>query len=97
MSLIALNTAISGPTGTVAVGKTPVAAAALGDGTFAYVANWGDGTISEVNLQNELRRAGCLPVLTHPSAIWYDPAGGNLCRWEGRVQSPRSASLHGLS
>jgi len=59
------------PTGTVAVGISPVAAAINPAGTLAYIANYGSGTISEVNLAN-VAVTRTLSVGTHPTAVSFD-------------------------
>ena len=79
VSLIALNSVMAGPTGTVSVGNTPVAVAVAG-ANFAYVANWTDGTVSEINLKT-VTQSRVLAVGTHPSSLWYDAPTGSL--WVG--------------
>lgn len=67
------------PSGTVTVGTSPVAAVINPAGTFAYVANYGSGTISEVSLQNA-RLNRTLSVMQHPTSAAFD-YNGNL--WVG--------------
>jgi YVTN family beta-propeller protein len=67
------------PTGTIAVGSSPVAATINPSGTLAYIANYGSGTISEINLQT-VQVTRTLSVTTHPTSVAFD-SNGNL--WVG--------------
>lgn len=64
------------PSATITVGSQPVAAAINSAETFAYVANYGSNTISEINLQT-MQVSRTLGVQTHPTAVSFD-ASGNL-------------------
>ena len=66
------------PQGTIAVGQQPVAAA-LGPNNLVYVANYGSGTISEINTSS-LTQTRTLPVMQHPTTVAFDSTG-NL--WVG--------------
>jgi hypothetical protein len=69
------------PHGTVYVGHHPVAAVvSQGSQTpFAYVANYDDGTISEVNLTS-LQQTRMLQVMPHPTSLAW---GQNGALWVG--------------
>ena len=67
------------PSGTVSVGTTPVAAAINPAGTYAYIANYGSNTVSEVSLQN-VNVSHTISVSAHPTSVAFD-SGGNL--WVG--------------
>jgi YVTN family beta-propeller protein len=67
------------PSGTVTVGRQPVAATINSAQTMAYVANYADGTISEVNLST-LQQTRTIPVMSHPASVTFD-TNGNL--WVG--------------
>ena len=54
--------------GTVAVGANPVSVSVLQDGTRAYVANQGDGTVSVVSLTS-FQLLTTIPVVGHPISI----------------------------
>jgi hypothetical protein len=45
-----------------------------------YPPNWGDGTISEIDLQ-DVTQTRTVAVGTQPSSLWYDAAGNDL--WVG--------------
>jgi len=66
------------PAGTIAVGQTPVAAVVAPSGLI-YVANYGSGTISEVNTTT-LQQTRTLAVMANPTSLAFD-ASGNL--WVG--------------
>jgi len=72
------------PSGTIAVGNQPVAAA-LSTSKLLYVANYGDGTISEVDTTNLIQNR-TLAVVQHPTSVAFDPSGtlwvggqGSIC------------------
>jgi YVTN family beta-propeller protein len=67
------------PTGTVSVGTQPVAAAINPAGTYAYIANYGSNTVSEVSLQN-VDVTHTISVSAHPTSVAFD-SSGNL--WVG--------------
>lgn len=67
------------PSGTISVGNSPVAAVINPAGTMAYIANYGSGTISEINLAN-VQVTRTLSVSPYPTAISFD-SSGNL--WVG--------------
>jgi DNA-binding beta-propeller fold protein YncE len=73
------------PTGTVAVGSAPVAAVINPPGTLAYIANYGSGTISEINLQN-VQSTRTLSVMTHPTAVSFDTNGNLWVGGQGALQ-----------
>ncbi|WP_424170111.1 YncE family protein [Terracidiphilus sp.] len=67
------------PTGTVSVGTAPVAAAINPAGTYAYIANYGSNTVSEVSLQS-VDVTHTISVSAHPTSVAFD-SSGNL--WVG--------------
>jgi YVTN family beta-propeller protein len=67
------------PSGTVSVGNQPVAAAINPAETMAYIANYQDGTVSEVSLST-LSQTRTIAVMAHPSSVTFDN-NGNL--WVG--------------
>jgi len=67
------------PAGTVAVGNQPVAAVINSAETMAYIANYTDGTVSEVNLST-LAVTRTISVMACPTSLSFD-ASGNL--WIG--------------
>ncbi len=67
------------PSATIAVGNQPVSAAINSAETYAYIANYGSNTISEINLQT-MQVSRTLTVQTHPTTLSFD-ANGNL--WVG--------------
>jgi hypothetical protein len=96
------------PAGTVAVGNRPVAAAINSAETFAYVANYQDGTVSEVDLQN-LIQTRVLSVMTHPTSVTFDSNGNlwvggqgsvseiNLSSWSAGATYPVDGTVNGMS
>jgi YVTN family beta-propeller protein len=74
------------PTGTISVGTSPVAAAINPTGTLAYIANWGSGTLSEINLSN-VQVTRTLNVMAHPTSVVFDSAGNLFVGGQGSVQS----------
>ncbi len=96
------------PTGTVVVGTQPVAAVINSAGTLAYIANYGSGTISEINLANvQLTRT--LSVMSHPTALSYDSSGNlwvggqgylkkiNISTWAVASTIPVDGTITGMS
>jgi YVTN family beta-propeller protein len=72
------------PSGTASVGHQPVAAAINRTETFAYVANYADNTVSEVNLSN-LQQTRTIAVMTHPSSLTFDTSGNLWVGGQGSV------------
>lgn len=72
------------PTGTVAVGNQPVAAVINSAETMAYVANYADGTVSEINL-NTVAATRTLSVMSHPAALAFDSSGNLWVGGQGAV------------
>ena len=96
------------PGGTVQVGSQPVAAVINPAETFAYVANYADGTISEVNLQTvQLTRT--LSVGNNPSSVSFDYNGNlwvggqgyleliNVATWSVWTSYPLDGTVAGMS
>jgi hypothetical protein len=79
ISIVNIGYSTQYPTGSVSVGNQPVAAAINSSETMAYIANYVDGTVSEVNLSN-LTQTRTIPVMLHPSTLTFD-SNGNL--WVG--------------
>jgi hypothetical protein len=79
------------PSGTVSVGTSPVAAAIYAG--KAYVANYGGGTISEVDLTS-LTVTRTLTVMSHPTSVTFDTSN-NL--WVGGQGAIDKISLSGWS
>lgn len=79
------------PTGTVQVGNQPVSAAINPAGTFAYIANYSDSTISEVNLQT-VQNTRTLSVPSHPTAVSFDYNGNLWVGGQGYLQLINIAS-----
>ena len=73
------------PIGTVAVGIQPVAAVINSSETTAYIANYGSGTISEVNLVS-LAVTRNLSVMAHPTTLAFDSSGNLWVGGQGYVQ-----------
>jgi hypothetical protein len=73
------------PTGTIAVGSSPVAATINPAGTLAYIANYGSATISEVDLQN-VYVTRTLNVMAHPTTVAYDTNGNLWVGGQGSIQ-----------
>jgi DNA-binding beta-propeller fold protein YncE len=67
------------PTGTVSVGTQPVAAVIDSSGTTAYIANYGDGSISQIDLSS-VSVSRTLSINPHPTSVSFD-SNGNL--WVG--------------
>jgi hypothetical protein len=96
------------PSGTVAVGNQPVAAAINSAETMAYIANYQDGTISEVDLQN-LLQTRVLSVMAHPTSVTFDSSGNlwiggqgsiskvNLSSWTVASSSPVDGTVNGMA
>jgi YVTN family beta-propeller protein len=74
------------PTGTVSVGNQPVAAAINSAETMAYVANYADNTVSEVNLST-LQQTRIIGVMTHPASLTFDASGNLWVGGQGAVDS----------
>lgn len=79
------------PSGTVTVGQSPVSAVISPDETMAYVANYIDGTISEVNL-NSVQQTRILTVMPHPTTLSYDSSGNLWVGGQGFLQKVNLAS-----
>lgn len=79
------------PSGTVAVGHSPVAAVINSAETFAYIANYTDGTVSEVNLGN-VSNGRTISVMAHPSALAFDSAGKLWAGGQGYMKQIDTAS-----
>jgi hypothetical protein len=73
------------PSGTVSVGASPVAAVIDPSESFAYVANYVDGTISEINLSN-VQVTRTLSVMVHPTAVSFDSNGNLWVGGQGNLQ-----------
>jgi YVTN family beta-propeller protein len=76
------------PAGTIAVGQKPVAAV-VGPSGLVYVANYLDGTVSEVNTTT-LQQTRTIAVMPNPTSVSFD-AGGNL--WVGGQGSVDKVSV----
>lgn len=79
VSVVPIGTYNNYPTGTISVGNHPIAAVINGSETMAYIANYDDGTISEVDL-NALIQTRTIRVMDHPASVAFD-SNGNL--WVG--------------
>jgi len=96
------------PTGTVAVGNQPVAAAINPGETLAYIANYADGTVSEVDL-SALTVNRSLSVMSHPTSLTFDSAGNlwvggqgavsevNIGSWSISSTFPVDGTINGMS
>ena len=96
------------PSGTVPVGQAPVAAAITTDNTHAYIANYGSGTVSEIDLANVLvsRTIGVMPqpaslVLDTNGNLWIGGQGYldevNLASWTVVSSTAVDGTINGLS
>lgn len=74
------------PSGTVSVGTTPVAAVINSAGTMAYIANYGSGTISEINLSS-VQQSRTIAVGAHPTSVTFDSNGNLWVGGQGLLQS----------
>jgi YVTN family beta-propeller protein len=79
------------PTGTITVGSLPVAAAISPDETKAYIANYGDGTVSEIDLVN-VQKTRTIAVMSHPASVTFD-SNGNL--WVGGQGAVMNVNVSG--
>jgi hypothetical protein len=73
------------PSGTVNVGTSPVAAVIDPSESLAYIANYGDSTISEVDLGN-VHLTRTLGVMTHPTSVAFDSNGNLWVGGQGNLQ-----------
>lgn len=73
-------------TGNVAVGQSPVSAVVNSDQTKAYVANYADGTVSEIDLVNA-QKTRDIYVMTHPTAVSIDNTGKLWVGGQGYLKS----------
>jgi YVTN family beta-propeller protein len=96
------------PTGTITVGSLPVAAAISPDETKAYIANYGDGTVSEIDLVN-VQKTRTIAVMSHPASVtfdsnenlWVGGQGGvmkvNVSGWFVASSTPIDGTVNGMN
>jgi len=90
VSVVSIGT-YSYPVGTISVGNHPVAAVISPSETMAYIANYDDGTISEVDLVG-LIQTKTIRVMDHPASLAFD---SNWNLWVGGQGSVVNVNVSG--